>query len=151
MDQTSRLALPYLLPNQAQKHVTHNEALRRLDALVQLAVADRDLTTPPSSPEEGACWLVGAEASGDWAGHDDEIATWQDGAWAFIAPATGWRVYVADEELLCIWSGAGWTEAVPAPGMLQNLTLLGIGTEADGTNPFAAKLNKALWSAKAVV
>jgi hypothetical protein len=150
MDSSPRLQLPLLLPNQAQKHVTHNEALRRLDALVQLAVADRDLTAPPASPEEGACWLVGAGASGDWAGHDDEIAAWQDGAWAFIAPATGWRVYVADEALLCVWSGAGWTEAVPAPGLLQNLALLGIGTEADGTNPFAAKLNKALWSAKAV-
>lgn len=134
----------------AQKHVTHNEALRRLDALVQLAVADRDLTAPPASPEEGACWLVGAGASGDWAGHDDEIAAWQDEAWAFIAPATGWRVYVADEAVLCVWPGAGWTEAVPAPGLLQNLALLGIGTEADGTNPFAAKLNKAVWSAKAV-
>lgn len=56
--------------------------------------------------------------------HDDEIAAWQDGAWAFIAPVTGWRVYVADEALLCVWS--------------------------DAANPFAAKLNKALWSAKAV-
>jgi hypothetical protein len=150
MDQTSRLALPYLLPNQAQKHVTHNEALRRLDALVQLAVLDRDLTAPPASPEEGACWLVAAGASEAWAGHENEIAAWQDGAWAFIAPVTGWRVYVADEALLCVWSGAGWTEAVPSPGLLQNLALLGIGTEADAANPFAAKLNKALWSAKAV-
>jgi hypothetical protein len=55
---------------------------------------------------------------------------------------------VADEALLCVWSGMGWTEAVPAPGLLQNLALLGIGTEADGTNPFAAKRNKALWSTK---
>jgi len=34
MDLSYYLKLPYLLPNQAQKHVTHNEALRRLDALV---------------------------------------------------------------------------------------------------------------------
>ena len=32
--------------------------------------------------------------------------------------------------------------------MLQNLALLGIGTTADATNPFSAKLNKALWTAK---
>nr|WP_246775858.1 hypothetical protein [Methylobacterium aquaticum] len=30
---------------------------------------------------------------------------------------------------------------------LQNVTRLGVGTTADATNPFAAKLNKALWTA----
>ena len=33
-DTTTRLLLPYILAAQAQKHVTHNEALRRLDGLV---------------------------------------------------------------------------------------------------------------------
>lgn len=37
-DKTPNLALPFILPAQAQKHVTHNEALQRLDALVQLVV-----------------------------------------------------------------------------------------------------------------
>ena len=45
---------------QAQKHVTHNEALRILDTLVQLAVLDRDLTAPPGSPAEGERWIVKA-------------------------------------------------------------------------------------------
>ena len=31
-DTTPNLALPFILPAQAQKHVTHNEALQRLDA-----------------------------------------------------------------------------------------------------------------------
>ena len=39
-DTTAILGLPYLLPSQAQKHVTHNEALRQLDALVQLSAAE---------------------------------------------------------------------------------------------------------------
>lgn len=34
MDQTSHLKLPYIAPSQAQKHVTHNEAIGALDALV---------------------------------------------------------------------------------------------------------------------
>nr|WP_321361150.1 DUF2793 domain-containing protein [uncultured Hyphomonas sp.] len=142
MDTSPRLALPYLLPNQAQKHVTHNEALRRLDAMVQLSVAGRDLTAPPASPGEGECWLVAAGATGDWAGHENEIAAWQDGAWAFIAPGAGWLAWVANEAALCVWSGSAWQEA------LQNIPHLGIGTEADAANPFAAKLNKALWSAR---
>ena len=48
-DATTHLLLPYILAAQAQKHVTHNEALRILDGLVQLSVLDRDLTAPPGS------------------------------------------------------------------------------------------------------
>ena len=140
--------MPYLLPNQAQKHVTHNEAIRRLDALVQLAVSGRELSAPPEAPEEGDCWLVPASATGDWAGQADAVAAWQDGAWAFIASQTGWRVWVVNEAALLVWTGTGWEDAVPAPDQLQNMTRLGVGTTADATNPFAAKLNKALWTAK---
>ena len=53
MDQTPNLQLPYIAPSQAQKHVTHNEAIRALDALVQLCVVNRTLTEPPSEPREG--------------------------------------------------------------------------------------------------
>ena len=41
------LSLPLLQASQAQKHVTHNEALMQLDLLVQLTVADRTRTAPP--------------------------------------------------------------------------------------------------------
>ena len=47
-DSTTHLGLPYLLAAQAQKHVSHNEALRLLDAMVQLSVLDRTRTTPPA-------------------------------------------------------------------------------------------------------
>jgi len=53
MTDTPHLGLPTLAAAQAQKHVTHNEALHRLDALVMLAVADRDLAAPPAAPAEG--------------------------------------------------------------------------------------------------
>ena len=36
-DATTHLLLPYLLAAQAQKHVTHEEALRLLDGFVQLS------------------------------------------------------------------------------------------------------------------
>jgi Protein of unknown function (DUF2793) len=53
-DLTTHLLLPYILASQAQKHVTHNEALRLLDAMVQLSVLDRDLTpAPPVSGQVG--------------------------------------------------------------------------------------------------
>jgi hypothetical protein len=49
-DATTHLLLPYILAAQAQKHVTHNEALRILDGLVHLSVLDRDLAAPPRAP-----------------------------------------------------------------------------------------------------
>ena len=40
------LSLPYLLPSQAQKHVTHNAALRLLDMAVQTTVVMTTITSP---------------------------------------------------------------------------------------------------------
>ena len=62
MDQTSRLALPYLLPNQAQKHVTHNEALRRLDALVHCGYEPTAVADTVSHPIKALkVWLKGVD------------------------------------------------------------------------------------------
>ncbi len=74
MDITPNLELPFILPSQAQKHVTHNEALRRLDAVVHLAVAGRDLASPPAEPEDGERHIVAADAAGEWTGHTGQIA-----------------------------------------------------------------------------
>ena len=60
MTDTPRLALPVIEAAQAQKHVTHNEALTLLDALTQLAVEARTLSAPPSSPAEGSCYIPAA-------------------------------------------------------------------------------------------
>ena len=56
---SARLGLPYLLPSQAQKHVTHNAALHRLDGLVQLVLEATGAETPPADPAEGAIWALG--------------------------------------------------------------------------------------------
>ena len=82
MDDTPNLGLPYIMAAQSQKHVTHNEAIRALDAVVQLAVLDRDLATPPGSPAEGDRYIVAASPTGDWDGQAGNIAAFQDGAWA---------------------------------------------------------------------
>ena len=63
-DTSTILSLPYILPAQAQKHVTHNEALRQLDVIVQLAVTARNLSVPPATPVQGDRYIVAAGASG---------------------------------------------------------------------------------------
>ncbi|MCQ8782828.1 DUF2793 domain-containing protein [Mangrovibrevibacter kandeliae] len=152
MSNTPHLGLPLLFAAQSQKHVTHNEALLILDAVAQLAVIDRDLTTPPPSPADGARYLVAAGGGGAWTGQDDAIALWQDGAWSFLAPLAGWLAFVADERLFLVFDGTAWTpfaaESADAAQDLQNVARLGIGTTADAINPLSAKLNKALFSAR---
>jgi hypothetical protein len=147
---TPNLSLPYIDVNAAQREVVHNEAIRGLDALVQLAVLDRDLTAPPGSPSDGQRWLVAASPTGAWSGHAADIAGWQDGAWRFYTPRTGWLVYVVDEGVLLGWNGSGWVDALSLLTTIQNVSLFGVGTTADATNPFSAKLNNALWTAKTV-
>ena len=108
-EQTSpRLALPQLQPAQAQKHVTVNEALARLDILVQMRVEALGETTPPASPAEGAAWGLGTGATGAWAGQDGSIAAFVSGGWIFFSPAAGWRVWDAGESALKIWNGTAW-------------------------------------------
>ena len=79
MDTTPNLSLPYIMPSQAQKHVTHNEALAILDALVQLTALDRDLTTPPANAIDGSCYIVPSGAIGVWAGQAGTVAIRQEG------------------------------------------------------------------------
>jgi hypothetical protein len=128
MDATSNLNLPFIMAAQAQKHVTHNEALRALDALVQLMVLDKDLAAPPGSPAEGARYIVGSSPTGAWSGQAGRIAAYQDAAWAFYAPREGWAAWVADEDAIYVWSGSIWVAGV---------ALWGINATADTTNRFA--------------
>lgn len=152
MTDSANLGLPFIEAAQAQKHVTHNEALRILDALVMLAVKDRDLASPPESPAAGDRYIVKAPGSGAFVGKDGQIAHFVDGGWSFYPPVNGWTCFVQDESALVAFDGEEWVAALDALGgvsELQELALLGLGTEADGTNPFSAKLNNALWTARA--
>ena len=132
MNHSANLGLPYLLPNQAQKHVTLNEALRRLDAIVQIRVERRDLSVPPTPAAEGSRYIPAKAASGAWAGKSGTIACFQDGGWIFMAPQTGWLIYVTEEDALLIRKEAGWEEV--AAGSLNPAARIGINATADDTN-----------------
>lgn len=136
MATTPNLDLPYIAAAQAQKHVTHNEAIRALDAVVQLSALSRSLATPPSSPAEGDRYIVAAGATGAWSGQDLGIAAWQDGAWAFYTPAEGWIAWVADEAALLAFDGAAWISAA-ASAALQGVPMIGINATADTTHRLA--------------
>ena len=131
------LSLPYLQPAQAQKHVTHNEALRILDAVTQLSVQDATLTEPPASPTEGARYVVNGVGTGVWANNDFAVTIWSDSAWHFVQPTTGWRADVAATGETLRFDGSAWVALDTGGGGavdLQNLPSVGIGTTADATN-----------------
>ena len=117
-DITTHLLLPYILASQAQKHVTHNEALRLLDAMVQLSVLDRDLISPPASPADGDRHIVASSATGLWAGWDLNVAFWVDGVWMRLVPRPGWLAWIADEAAFVVWDGTAWDPV----GVPQNVS-----------------------------
>lgn len=133
-DTTVNLALPYIKPAQAQKHVTHNEALQVLDAAVQLVIAAR-LASPPATPVEGECFWVLPGATDAWAGRSGRLAFRQDEAWIFIAPGLGWRAFDRAEGRLKVFSGTDWGD-IPLPAAPQ-VSALGIDTTPDATNRLA--------------
>ena len=101
--------MPFILPGQAQKEVHHNEALARIDAMLHTSVEGEPVAAPPATPDIGACWIVGAGATGAWAGRDNQIAAWTDGGWRFIAPSPGTIAWIKSEGLWRHWDGSGWS------------------------------------------
>lgn len=126
---TARHQIPLVLPSQAQKHVTVNQAFDRMDVLLQLSVMSRSQTTPPGTPVDGDSFIVPAGGGGDWSGQDDAVAVFFEGAWVFHQPADGWVAHVIDEDKLCRFL-SGWAPLPPTTTLDQ----LGINASADATN-----------------
>lgn len=148
MTDTANLSLPLIAAAQAQKHVTHNEALERLDALVQLSVEDIS-QDPPPSPAEGQRHICAAGATGDWSGHDQEVAAFQGGAWVFHAPRTGWRAWVVSSAGLMVLDGAQWAAVASGGGgtvNLQNVPQLGVNAAADAANKLTVSSPNSLFN-----
>lgn len=134
MTQSSpRLSLPFIQPAQAQKHVTHNEAIRQLDAVVQLTFETMGTTTPPASPGNGDTFAVGSAATGDWSGHDGDVAMWFDSAWYFQTPRQGWVATLIGSTNIHVHDGSDWV-ASTASVDLDNLAGVGINATSDATN-----------------
>ncbi|WP_057790739.1 DUF2793 domain-containing protein [Roseovarius atlanticus] len=139
-DTSPTLGLPLIQPSQAQKHVTHNEALRVLDAVTQLSVASADLATPPSNPDDGVRYIVAPTGQSAWAGQDNAIALFTDGVWEFFAPRTGWRADVTSTGATLRFDGTAWQDiALP-----ETLPQLGLNASADTTNRLAVAADATL-------
>ncbi|WP_420478164.1 DUF2793 domain-containing protein, partial [Brevundimonas sp. FT23028] len=148
-EQSARLGMPYLAAGQMQKHVTLNEALTRLDALVQTAVVSRTSVCPDGAPEDGRLHIVPEDAAeGGWAGlAAGDLVRAEGGAWSRVPAPEGLLVWVVDEAEFVVRQGEVWSRLGARLNDVGPLGRLGVGAVADDQNPFAARLDKALWTA----
>jgi hypothetical protein len=108
MDTTTRFRLPLMQPGQAQKEVTHNEAILSTDALLHLAVEDFGRILPPAELTPGGSWIVGADPRGDWQAQAGKIAHYGPGGWIFFDPVEGLTAWVKSSGVHAIWRGGAW-------------------------------------------
>lgn len=148
-DHSARLDLPYLAAGQMQKHVTLNEALTRLDALVQTVVASRTTLVEPEDTEDGGLWILPVGATGmDWSTRTGgALMRAEGGGWTEVPAGDGLVALVLDDDAVVVRHGGDWVELGARLGVVQALTRIGLGTTADAANPFSARLNAALWTA----
>lgn len=144
MTDTPRLSLPLLAAGQAQKHVTHNDALMRLDALIHLVVDSRTQAAPPASPTELSAYIVPPGGAGVFAGRTDQLALFEDGGWTFLTPRKGWQAWIADEAEHNLWTGTEWRRASPLSSL--GAERWGINATADATNRLAVSSEASLFN-----
>lgn len=107
-DTSARLALPLLAAGQAQKEMTVNEALTRLDVAVQASALAGGVDTPPAAPSIGQCWIVGDAPIEAWSGQARMLAAWTGGGWRFVAPVEGLAVWVQADAVMWRYLGGAW-------------------------------------------
>lgn len=115
--ETARHQLPLLAVSQAQKEITHNEALAQIDALLHPVVEDQ-LAAPPMLTELdfGKCWLIAGSPTGDWAGKPSQIAIWAAGSWRFSVASEGMRIRLLSSGLDLVYVDGLWI----APPVIAN-------------------------------
>ncbi|NBX02696.1 MAG: DUF2793 domain-containing protein [Alphaproteobacteria bacterium] len=135
MATTNNLVIPLVEQSQAQKEVTVNAALMRIDALMNTGAKSRTTAAPPSTPASGDVYIVAASPTGDWAGHAGHI-TYFDQVWRFIIPQEGMSLWVNNEDVFYTFDGAAWVKTYN-PTEFANLAKLGVNATADATNKFS--------------
>ena len=108
MGASARFALPFLAAGQAQKELSHNEALQILDLMVAAAVEEPPRSMPPTSRQVGATYIVATGATGAWAGQDLCLAGFTDGGWRFVAPREGTVASVVSTSGWAVFRDGAW-------------------------------------------
>ncbi len=143
MAHTPNMGATLLEAAQAQKEVTVNEALMRMDALLNTGAISKNAATPPASPTAGNMYIVADNATEEWEGKEQHIAYF-DQIWRFIVPKQGSTMWVQDMAAFYYFDGAAWllSNNVGTPD------LLGVNTDADTTNRLSVSSEAVLFAAE---
>lgn len=107
-------------------------------------VQDRDLLTPPGSPNEGDLYLLPASGTltGDWSAFTNgSFALYLNAAWDEItvdAAMAGVHIYVVDEGVRLHWTGTEWVET--SFGVETGMS--GTGTTQGGATAISAHFSE---------
>jgi len=151
MTDTPRLGLPVIEAAQAQKHVTHNEALALLDTFTQLAVESRTLAVPPGSPAEGSCYIPASGASGAWSGWGGQIAVFSGGGWIRLLPVSGLKAWIKTERLTVTYEDGIWRDGIALTAHGGRLTLRAKEEELTLAGAFVETADPAFIADRAIV
>lgn len=143
-DTTPHHDLPLLAASQAQKHVTHNEAITLIDGLLQLSVISRTQNTPPTNPSEGDRYLVGSSPTDEWLNQAGHLAFYVSSSWRYSVPQVGWFAWIEDEAIYLSYSGTDWGAAVVEAQ--QEVSQFGINAGSDSYNRLTVKSDAILIS-----
>ena len=75
---------------------------------------------------DGRYLVAAIDTSGDFVGHENEIATRDGGIWSFESPEIGWAVAVDDDGYTYNWNGGSWAKL---PGMGSHSSLQGLSND----------------------
>lgn len=101
-ENTNRLKLPLLVPNQSGKEFTHNEAMVIIDNLLQNHVISKTLSVPAIEPTTGDMYIVANNGTEYWLNKDNQLAIFDNG-WRFVEPINGMIFYVLDENCFYVY------------------------------------------------
>jgi hypothetical protein len=92
---TPRFKLPLLTSNQAQKEITHNEALTKLEYFIQPVALSR--TQLPDEPQ-----------AGDLVIQNNQLAYFVNGAWEYYEVFEGFECWIKDEGVKVVFWNNIW-------------------------------------------
>ncbi|MCW7544922.1 DUF2793 domain-containing protein [Aurantimonas litoralis] len=92
-------------------------------------------SAPPGSPADGDRYIVLPTGTGDFAGHDNQIAMWAGDDWVFADPVAGLQVQYWDtRQIVLRFDGTSWAEDLATETAAGRVELATIEEARDGTS-----------------
>ena len=102
---TPKNVLPEWAAAQASPWAAHNAALFDIDQLMQISVLDVALVQGPGGEAEGDASMVAGPALGNWAGQENTLAVYLNGAYSFKTLVPGALIFNQADAKYYNWNG----------------------------------------------